>query len=129
MGSQPERAQVLAPKVELLLTQGEKSEPTVRARALLIKGINRFYTPPAFGGGTDTAFALLQQAALQFQQNQDNNIHDSIAWGPEETQIWLGKIEASLGNKAQAKNYYQKALAMNPNCSWVEFYLKQLESL
>ena len=126
MGASPDRAQTLAPRVELLLNQGEKSEPATRARALLIKGINRFYTPPAFGGGTDIAFALLQQAALQFQENQDNNIQDSIAWGPVETQIWLGKVEASLGNKKQAMHYYQNALAINPNCSWVEFYIKQL---
>lgn len=121
MGLEPWRAQALAGETAELLTAGQASAEA-RPRALLIAGINRFYTPAAYGGGAAQALTLLQQAEALFA----NTDVSRISWGQAETQIWLGQVHASLGDESKAREHYEKALALDPECQWANHYRNTL---
>lgn len=122
MGLEPSRAKQLAPKALELLAEA-KASPFARPRALLIEGINRFYTPASYGGGADVALALLEEAAVLFTDATTAAGEENINWGEAETQLWLGQVHAALGQPDQARSHYEHALALDPACQWAQHYL------
>lgn len=123
MGLSPQRAAQLAPEVEQLLNAAKEDDKT-RGRALLIEGINRFYTPAAYGGGAESARERLQQAAEHFAHGKQQATE--VTWGEAETHVWLGQVYAAMQQPKKAREHYQQALAVDPPCPWAHYYMDQL---
>lgn len=123
MGLDPRRAPQLASEVAQLLSAAKQDEQS-RGRALLVEGINRFFTPPAYGGGVEVARDLLQQAAQHFDSRPDQT--GSIRWGEAEVDLWLGQVYAALQQPAQALRHYDRALSADPACLWAQHFKARL---
>ena len=122
MGADPKSASTLYPQVQQTLTAA-KAHKSAKPRALLIEGINAFYVPPAFGGGTEKA-RLLFKEALSYYQSPVKNAQ--VSWGEVETYIWLGQVLEQEGQKEEARSAYEEALTLAPNCTWAKHQLSQL---
>ena len=122
MGADPKSASTLYPQVQQTLAAA-KAHKNAKPRALLIEGINAFYVPPAYGGGTEKA-RLLFKEALSYYQSPAKNAQ--ISWGEVETNIWLGQVLEQEGQKEEARSAYEEALTLDPNCTWAKLQLSQL---
>lgn len=90
-------------------------------RVLLLRAVSAWYTPSAFGGGEEKARALLQRALKNFVT--DSAPRPLPQWGHAEAYAWLGQMELKSGNRAAARAAYDKALALAPGYTWVQYVL------
>ncbi|MCI0515338.1 tetratricopeptide repeat protein [candidate division KSB1 bacterium] len=106
------------------------SQEMDRARALesknprtyLIAGWSAYYTPALFGGGLEKARVYFQQAIHAFPEFQSPTpiLPD---WGEAEAHAWLGLVHQKNGDYASAQTQFEKALALNPDYTWVKYVL------
>jgi tetratricopeptide (TPR) repeat protein len=86
-------------------------------RVLLLTAISAFYTPAMWGGGRDKAMTHLRAAIAAFEQ--DRPAAPAPAWGRSEAYAWLGQFERAAGRVAEARAAYERALAIDPEFTWV----------
>lgn len=97
-------------------------------RVALQRGVGYFFTPKSFGGGVDKADAELTRALELFADEADDAPWPN--WGRAESFARLGQVKAKQGDAAAAQGYYEQALAVAPNFSWVsEELLPALETV
>jgi tetratricopeptide (TPR) repeat protein len=75
-------------------------------------GVGMFYLPSAFGGGVDLAIR-------DFRKALELNPKSTDAW------IWLGVALRKQKHDAQARQAFQKALALNPDRLWAREQLEK----
>lgn len=104
MGADMDHALDLAPK-----------NPRVR----LLDGINTLYKPGFVGGGAGNALKALDKAQALFAAE---TVTDPSApdWGKDDAYVWAGRAAVKIGDYKGARDYYQKALAANPDNGWVK---------
>lgn len=91
-------------------------------RAWLVHGIMKFNTPEFFGGSVETAEQDFRKAIALFENpSQSEPLPQS--WGYPETFAWLGRTLEKLGHPGEARETYQRALAIEPGFSWVSHVL------
>ena len=63
--------------------------------------------------------------SIKFYENYSAS--DSLLpnWGYEEAYAWLGKIYMEEKEYKKADEQFEKALQINPGCSWVKYVLKK----
>ena len=88
-------------------------------RVVLCTAIRDFNTPGMFGGSKEKGLRGFQRAAELFAQEEPS---DPIqpAWGHSRTYAWLGLAYQDRGELALARAAFAKALAINPDFSWVK---------
>ena len=91
-------------------------------RVALQKGINEFYTPPAFGGGIRQAQASFERAIALFARYDPQPLFP--AWGHAEAWAWLGRTYARSGDRSKARDAYEAALRIDSTYTWVSRVLK-----
>jgi tetratricopeptide (TPR) repeat protein len=89
-------------------------------RVHLLDGISKFYTPEKWGGGIAAATLSIEKAIELYGEQEADAIP---AWGKTDAYTWMGNIESKKGNKAAARKYYKKALAIEPENGWVKAVL------
>jgi tetratricopeptide (TPR) repeat protein len=91
-------------------------------RILLLDGINTLHKPTFVGGGADKAFAKLSKASQLFAAESAS---DSTApvWGRQDAFIWAGRSAMTLKNYGAAREFYDRALELNPANGWVRYTL------
>ena len=124
MGADPKSASTLYPQLQQTLAEA-KEDINAKPRALLIEGINAFYTPPAYGGGTEKARTLLEEALNHYQASSTDA---QVVWGEVETYIWLGQVLEQEQQTDKARSAYKQALALDPNCTWASQKLNALNN-
>ncbi|AZG74956.1 hypothetical protein [Shewanella livingstonensis] len=102
-----------------LLQQATELEPN-NPRVSLVKAINAFYTPGAFGGGLDKAQTLASQAITLYDLPCD-----TICWGHAEAYTWRGLAKQEQGNLSGAMQDWQAAMDIDPQYGWAKFLLNQ----
>ena len=122
MGLVTTQAEQWMPKFDQLLAEALQ-DPAAAPRALLIKGIHLFFVPVEFGGGSAAATTVLQQAVVAFEQQQGAAVQK---WGQAEAHLWLGQAYAAGGDRAGAKNMYQRALELAPGYTHAQYLLGEL---
>jgi tetratricopeptide (TPR) repeat protein len=75
-------------------------------------GVGKFYLPAMFGGGVDLALKDFQKAA-QLDPKLDE------AW------LWIGLAHRKSQRHAEARQAFQKALALNPERVWTRQQLEK----
>lgn len=106
-GSAIEKARTLAPE---------------NPRVLLVAGINKFYTPSAFGGDKNEALGLFRRSAAIFDaQNKQPTAQPD--WGHEEAYTYIGIVMRDQGDTTAARAAFRKVLAINPEFGWVKHVL------
>lgn len=97
-------------------------------RVALQRGVGYFFTPKSFGGGIEKAEAELTRAVELFAEQPADAPWPN--WGSAESFARLGQVKAKQGDAAAARDYYEQALAVAPNFSWVsEELLPELETV
>jgi uncharacterized membrane protein len=91
-------------------------------RIALQRGINAFYTPPAFGGGIDRARNAFERAIALFPRHRAPALYP--AWGHAEAWAWLGRTRARAGDRSGALAAYETALRIDSTYAWVSRVLK-----
>jgi len=106
----------LGPKASRDLDDAFELAPE-NARVALLRGINFYYTPSAFGGGKDKAESEFMRARMLFASA------DSKAgwpdWGQIDVLAWLGKLLAEQDKLDEAAELYAEALSMDANHRWI----------
>ena len=85
-------------------------------RVALQRGVGYFFTPKAFGGGAEKAEAELRRALQLFDAGPEEQWPN---WGHLDTLARLGEVLAELGRPEEARQLYDRALAMEPDYVWV----------
>lgn len=89
--------------------------------ALLLIGINKFYTPEEWGGGKPRALEYFERAVTAYESG---NLERT--WGHADALVWRGSTHAKLGNETQAKTDIDAAIAMEPDYQWAQNALNLL---
>lgn len=106
----------LGPAVLRAVGRAEEAGPQ-NPRVWLIKGINAFNAPGAFGGGMDKAESHLRRALALF--GTDRPASPLPAWGLADAWIWLGRSLQAQGKRAEARAAYTAAAQLQPRNTWV----------
>jgi len=117
IGRAPLKAIVLGSRVSGTLDRAAKVAPN-NPRVPLQAGVSAFYTPAAFGGGSNEAERLLRRSLELFAQERRDQPWPN--WGRMDAHAWLGQVLARKGDRAAARAEYDEALALAPNSGWVK---------
>jgi TPR repeat protein len=109
---------VLGPKSNEVIAEALGLAPD-NPRVLLQAGINKMFTPEAYGGSLTGAVKLFSKAVSIFDSS---DVTDSLKpdWGRLQSLAWLGRGYVAQKNYAKAVDVYKRALAVNPNYAWVK---------
>ena len=113
ISANPLRAVWLGPRVMEQEKLARKLSPD-SPRVLYLDGMCRFYGPSVLGGKTE-ALKLLQAAEKLFVAEAARPAGPSDPrWGRSTCLVYLGRTYDALGKPAEAKDYFRKALEVNP---------------
>jgi len=82
-------------------------------RVHLTMGVSTYHTPSTFGGGAENAKPYLLNAITYFESESPEAIMPD--WGHSDVYAWLGIMAHEAGEIDQAREYYEKALSIDPN--------------
>ncbi len=118
IGLNPIKGMVLGRRAEQALKKASQLAPD-NPRVALYTAIRDFNTPRLLGGSKEKGLQGFQRAAELFAQEEPADpIHP--AWGHSRTYAWLGFAHQGRGELALARAAFAKALAINPDFSWVK---------
>ncbi len=101
-------------------------------RVAFLDGLNTLHKPAFVGGGADKARVKFDEAITMFEKAApavtaaattragDPNAFD---WGRDDAYVWAGRSAMKEKKYAEAKAYYERALATNPANGWVRTQL------
>ncbi len=118
IGLNPAKGIVLGRRAQKALKKAAQLAPD-NPRVVLCTAIRDFNTPGMFGGSKEKGLQGFQRAAELFAREE---LSDPIqpAWGHSRTYAWLGLAYQDRGELAPARAAFAKALAINPEFSWVK---------
>ena len=118
IGLNPAKGIVLGRRAQQALKKAVQLAPD-NPRVVLCTAIRDFNTPGMFGGSKEKGLRGFQRAAELFAREEPP---DPIrpAWGHSRTYAWLGLAYQDRGELALARAAFAKALAINPDFSWVK---------
>ena len=122
IGNNPLKGALYGPKSNKAIAQAAELEPA-NPRVVLIKAINAYSTPTAFGGSKQSAIELSSKAIELYAQPCQQ-----ICWGHAEAYTWRGLAKQELGDKAGAIADWTKAMEIDSSYGWAKFLLTQQQS-
>lgn len=118
IGLNPIKGVVLGRRAQKALKKAAQIAPD-NPRVALCMAIRDFNTPGMFGGSKEKGLRGFQRAAELFAQ-QEPSAPIYPTWGHSRTYAWLGLAHQDRGELALARAAFAKALAINPDFSWVK---------
>jgi tetratricopeptide (TPR) repeat protein len=108
-----------------LINVGIEKDPS-NPRTHLIKGMYLLYVPEAFGGGADNSISALEKALSLFS---DKVANDPVkpTWGKDECLAYLGECWHQKGDLIKAREYFKKALDLNPELYYARYLLAEID--
>jgi tetratricopeptide (TPR) repeat protein len=106
----------LGPSVLRAIGRAEATGPQ-NPRVWLLKGINAFNAPSAFGGGMERAEQHLRKALALFPAERPAS--PQPAWGLADAWIWLGRVLQAQGKRSDARAAYAAAREIQPQNTWL----------
>jgi tetratricopeptide (TPR) repeat protein len=93
-------------------------------RAMILRGVSLYYTPPMWGGDKQKALALLQKACELAEQGAcAAKTPTTPDWGHAEAFAWKGVMLAGADDPDHAQAAYERALNIAPDYAWVRVVL------
>ncbi|WP_394202367.1 hypothetical protein [Shewanella waksmanii] len=123
IGLNPQQGSSYGGKIYTALKTAETLDPN-NPRLILVKAINAYTTPAAYGGSKQNSIALTSKAIELFAQPCDN-----ICWGHAEAFTWRGLAKQDLGDNTGAAADWNKAIEVESGYGWANFLLQQNQSL
>lgn len=123
IGLDPQTGATYGGKIYQALEQAKQLTPN-NPRLLLVKAMNAFNTPAAYGGSKQNSIDLSSKAIELFAEPCDN-----ICWGHAEAYTWRGLAKQELGDNAGAIADWQNAINVDSGYGWANFLLQQNQSL
>jgi tetratricopeptide (TPR) repeat protein len=99
-------------------------------RAYYLQGIGKMNTPEMFGGGADKAIPSFIKA-IEWYEKESASAETSVVvprWGYAECCAFLGNAYLKLKDYDNARQSFEKALAINPNARLAKNGLAKIES-
>jgi tetratricopeptide (TPR) repeat protein len=109
----PWKGMLLGGKSSALLESALKSNPNSAIVQKMNAG-NLYFTPEMWGGDKQKALEAYLKSNQLFEQKKDTQ-----NWMYLDNLAWIGIIYQEMGQKAKAKEVWEKALAIEPNFIWV----------
>lgn len=109
----PWKGMLLGSKSSDLLETAMKAAPNSPLVQKMYAG-NQYFTPEMWGGDKNKALAAFLKSNQLYEKNQDTQ-----NWMYLDNLAWTGIIYEEKGLQAEAKNVWQKALAIEPQFGWV----------
>jgi tetratricopeptide (TPR) repeat protein len=119
-----ERAITLGFKSLSLINVGIEKDPS-NPRTHLMKGMYLLYVPEAFGGGPDNSIPSLEKALSLFEPKPAGDPLKP-SWGKDECLAYLGECWHQKGDLDKARDYFKKALALNPDLYYARYLLDEI---
>lgn len=125
----PLSAMWLGPKSQEYMSKAAEADPK-SPRVFYLTGIGTMNTPSMFGGGADKAAGDFLKAIRLYEEEAANPPADQLAptWGYDECYSFLGSAYEAQKMFNEAKNCYQKSLAINPDSRRAKAQLMHLEN-
>ncbi len=106
----------LGPEADRSLGRAAELAPD-NPRIALLTGIKHRFTPSVAGGGLEHAEETLRRSLALFQKEEARDAWPH--WGRVDAQIWMGVVLAAQGKVAEARSFYDQALALEPDHAWL----------
>jgi len=116
IGLSPIKAPILGPKSVNQAEQAIEANPA-EPFAYIQQGNAQFYMPPVFGGSKTEAIEKFQKAVKLMTQHNESVEND---WNYLSLLVLIAQSYEEMENWEQAKIYYNKALAVEPEFEWVK---------
>jgi cytochrome c-type biogenesis protein CcmH/NrfG len=123
IGAFPDRAAELGQKSRLALQKAMELEP-YNPRVHYLHGSSAFHRPPEYGGGAAVAEPFLRRAQALFESEPREKPWPN--WGRYETHLLLGQVLEKQNRRADAREQYERALAIAPESEYVRKRLRNL---
>ena len=128
IGLNPAKGIVLGRRGQKALKKAAQLAPD-NPRVVLCTAIRDFNTPGMFGGSKEKGLQGFQHAAELFAREEPTDPIRPV-WGHSRTYAWLGLAYQDRSELALARAAFAKALAINPDFSWVKnVLLPELEKV
>ena len=118
IGLNPIKGMTLGRRAEQALKKAVQLAPD-NPRVVLCTAVRDFNTPGMFGGSKEKGLQGFQRAAELFAREEPSDPIRPV-WGHSRTYAWLGLAYQDRGELALARAAFAKALAINPDFSWVK---------
>lgn len=127
----PAAMMTLGMEMEQSMARARELAPA-SGRVAFLDGLNTLHKPAFVGGGADKARAKFDQAIALFEQATPGiaataqaraGDPDALDWGHDDALVWAGRAAMKEKKYADAKAYYERALAANPANGWVRTQL------
>jgi len=117
LSTDPRQAERLRPRIDRAWKSALDPART-SPRAMLLRAMSVFATPPASGGSQARGLELWREAIAQLEREQ---LTDPLApaWGLAEAWAWLGGAYLMLGEHANAVPAFERALGLRGDFWWV----------
>jgi tetratricopeptide (TPR) repeat protein len=116
----------VGPEIEMTMQRALTMAPA-NPRVLLLDAMGTLHKPAFVGGGADRALVKLEKVQELFDAEAKAKEAGAPGlepdWGRFESYAWAGRSAAELGDKAAARGFYEKALAIQPENGWVRHVL------
>lgn len=121
IGMKPMLGMIMGPKADVAIKKAKQLDPD-NPRIIYIEAMSDFHKPETWGGSIERAIDGLQRAAGLFAEE---TVTDPLMpdWGHDETYAWLGIAYIRKEQPDDARQAFEKALAINPDFGWVKDYL------
>jgi tetratricopeptide (TPR) repeat protein len=120
IGTDPTQSQALLPRLQSAWKASAEAGQAGNPRALLIKAMTLFASPPEYGGSREKGIALWQEAIALFEKERDQE-RDPLTpeWGHAEAWGWLGGAYLQNGEPDKAVTAFNRALELRKDFWWV----------
>jgi tetratricopeptide (TPR) repeat protein len=119
LGYSPWKGMFLGPKSGSLMAKALKENPTSPLIWKLYAN-SKFHTPESFGGDIKEAITAYEKAVKLYEEDPAGIKNN---WFYIDTMAFLGQAFMKTGETSKAVDVYEKALAFEPEFSWVKYSL------
>lgn len=121
---EPATMMTVGPEIQATMDRALTMAPD-NPRVVLLDAMGTLHKPAFVGGGPERALEKFVKAQALFDREGDAVPPSAYTprWGRFESLAWAGRSAAKMNDRAAARAFYEKALALRPDSGWVRLVL------